>query len=144
MRNRHQRSSSEPQRQARNLAFFIPLFCNLDNEQRMQYPTPVDMEDINSMIDTTTEEYQHFKERNKVIVVYKDAKSKHMLNSAPDMICSLVDLEYFNSLSYIDNLRPPVKVMTSQTAVLDMDFQQKGFTLFTMENGVLKEEQPSS
>ena len=101
------------------------------------------MEDANSMIDTTTEEYQHFKERDKVIVVYKDAKSKHMLNSAPDMICSLVDLEYFNSLSYIDNLRPPVKVMTSQTAVLNMDFHQKGFTLFTLEDGVLKEEQPS-
>ena len=59
------------------------------------------------------------------------------------LILPLVDLEYFNSLNYIDNLRPPVKVMTSQTAVLDMDFQQKGFTLFTMENGVLKEEQPS-
>ena len=52
------------------------------------------------MIDTTTEEYRHFKERDKVIVVYMDAKSKHMLNSAPDMICSLVDLEYFNSLKY--------------------------------------------
>ena len=109
----------------------------------MRYPTPVDMEDRINMIDTTTKEYQHFKERDKVIVVYKDAKSKHMLNSAPDMICSLVDLEYFNSLSYIDNLRPPVKVMTSQTVVLDMDFQKKGFTLFTMEDGVLKEEQPS-
>lgn len=95
------------------------------------------------MIDTTTEEYRHFKERDKVIVVYKDAKSKHMLNSAPDMVCSLVDLEYFNSLSYIDNLQPPVKVMTSQTAVLDMDFQKKGFTLFTMEDGALREEQPS-
>ena len=109
----------------------------------MRYPTPVYMEDVNNMIDTTTEEYQHFKERDKVIVIYKDAKSKHMLNSAPDMICSLVDLEYFNSLRFIDNLRPPVKVMTSQTVVLDMDFQQKGFTLFTMENGVLREEQPS-
>ena len=96
------------------------------------------------MIDTTTEEYQHFKEHDKVIVVYKDAKSKYVLKSTPDMLCDLIDLEYFNSLKFIDNLRPPVKVMTSQTAVLDMDFQQKGFTLFTMEDRVLKEEQPLS
>lgn len=95
------------------------------------------------MIDTTTEEYQHFKEHNRVIVVYKDAKSRYILQSIPDMLCDLIDLEYFNSLSYIDNIQPPVKVMTSQTAVLDMNFQQKGFTLFTMEDGVLREEQPS-
>lgn len=30
------------------------------------------------MIDTTTEEYQHFKEHDKVIVIYKDAKSKYV------------------------------------------------------------------
>ena len=106
-------------------------------------------------MNTYTPEFQDFMEAQKAIVVYLDRESKHMLTSLPGTLVTLghpmyadllnkepldiVDLEYYDSLAYIDNLRAPVKVITPITSVFRMKYLKEDYKMFLIREGILLE-----
>ena len=106
-------------------------------------------------MNTYTPEFQDFMEAQKAIVVYLDRESKHMLTSLPNQLAvlecpmyanpldkeplNIVNLEYYDSLSYIDNLRAPVKVITPITSVFRMKYPKEDYKMFLIREGILLE-----
>ena len=106
-------------------------------------------------MNTYTPEFRNFIEAQNAIVVYIDRKSKHMLTSLPNRLVTLkhpiyaasqtlesldiVDLEYYDSLSYIDNLRAPVKIITPITSVFRMKYPKENYKMFLIREGILLE-----
>ena len=106
-------------------------------------------------MNTYTPEFQDFMEAQKAIVVYLDRESKHMLTSLPNELVTLkhpiyaasqtlesldiVDLEYYDSLAYIDNLQTPVKVITPITSVFRMKYPKEDYKMFLIREGILLE-----
>lgn len=107
------------------------------------------------MMNTYTPEFRNFIEAQKAIVVYLDRKSKHMLTSLPSQLMAMdcpmyadlldkkplniVNLEYYDSLSYIDNLQAPVKVITPMTSVFRMKYPKENYRMFLIREGILLE-----
>ena len=106
-------------------------------------------------MNTYTPEFQDFMEVQKAIVVYLDRESKHMLTSLPNRLVTLkhpiyaasqtlesldiVDLEYYDSLAYIDNLQAPVKIITPITSVFRMKYPKENYKMFLIREGILLE-----
>lgn len=106
-------------------------------------------------MNTYTPEFQDFMEAQKAIVVYLDRESKHMLASLPSQLAVLecpmyanlldkepldiVNLKYYDSLSYIDNLRAPVKIITPITSVYRMKYPKENYKMFLIREGILLE-----
>ena len=106
-------------------------------------------------MNTYTPEFQDFMEAQKAIVVYLDRESKHMLASLPRQLAvlecpmyadllnkeplNIVNLEYYDSLSYIDNLQAPVKVITPIASVFRMKYPKEDYKMFLIREGILLE-----
>ena len=107
------------------------------------------------MLNPYTPEFRDFMEAQKAIVVYLDRESEHMLTSLPSTLVTLgcpmyedlrnkepldiVNLEYYDSLSYIDNLQAPVKVITPITSVFRMKYPKENYKMFLIREGILLE-----
>lgn len=107
------------------------------------------------MLNPYTPEFRDFMEAQKAIVVYLDRESEHMLTSLPSTLVTLgcpmyedlldkeplniVNLKYYDSLSYIDNLQAPVKVITPITSVFRMKYPKEGYKMFLIREGILLE-----
>ena len=106
-------------------------------------------------MNTYTPEFQDFMEAQKAIVVYLDRESEHILTSLPSTLVTMgcpmyadplskepldiVNLKYYDSLSYIDNLRAPVKVITPMTSVFRMKYPKENYKMFLIREGILLE-----
>lgn len=106
-------------------------------------------------MNTYTPEFQDFMEAQKAIVVYLDRGSGHILTSLPSTLVTLgcpmyadllnrepldiVNLEYYDSLPYIDNLQVPVKVVTPMTSVFRMKYPKENYKMFLIREGILLE-----
>lgn len=106
-------------------------------------------------MNTYTPEFKDFIEAQKAIVLYLDRESKHVLTSLPSTLVTLkhpiyaasqtlesldiVDLEYYDSLAYIDNLQAPVKVITPMTSVFRMKYLKENYKMFLIREGILLE-----
>ena len=106
-------------------------------------------------MNTYTPEFKDFIEAQKAIVVYFDRESEHILTSLPNQLAvlecpmyanpldkeplNIVNLEYYDSLSYIDNLRAPVKVITPMTSVFRMKYPKENYKMFLILEGILLE-----
>ena len=66
---------------------------------------------------------------------------KHPIYAASQTLESLdiVDLEYYDSLAYVDRLKTPVKVITPITSVLRMKYPKENYKMFLIREGVLLE-----
>ena len=107
------------------------------------------------MMNTYAPEFRNFIEAQKAIVVYLDRESEHILTSLPSQLATLgcpmyedllnkepldiVNLEYHDSLSYIDNLQAPVKVITPITSVFRMKYPKENYKMFLIREGILLE-----
>lgn len=107
------------------------------------------------MLNPYTPEFKDFIEAQKAIVVYLDRESEHILTSLPSQLVTLgcpmyedllnkeplniVDLEYYDSLSYIDNLQTSVKVITPIISVFRMKYPKEGYKMFLIREGILLE-----
>lgn len=106
-------------------------------------------------MNTYTPEFRDFIEAQKAIVVYLDRESEHILTSLPSQLVTMeypmyedlldkeplniVNLEYYDSLSYIDNLQAPVKVITPMMSVFRMRYPKEGYKMFLIREGILLE-----
>lgn len=106
-------------------------------------------------MNTYTPEFQDFMEAQKAIVVYLDRESEHILTSLPGTLVTLghpmyedllnkepldiVNLEYHDSLSYINNLRTPVKIITPMTSIFRMKYPKENYKMFLIREGILLE-----
>lgn len=106
-------------------------------------------------MNTCTPEFKDFIEAQKAIVVYLDRESEHVLTSLPRQLAvlecpmytnlldkeplNIVNLEYYDSLSYIDNLQAPVKVITPMTSVFRMKYPRENYKMFLIREGILLE-----
>lgn len=106
-------------------------------------------------MNTYTPEFKDFIEAQKAIVLYLDRESEHILTSLPSQLAvlecpmyanlldkeplNIVNLEYYDSLAYIDRLKTPVKVITPITSVFRMKYPKENYKMFLIREGILLE-----